>query len=101
MALQLEYDANSIKRVCGADAAQYAENKKRGGLASQRGLRFEILYAAHRIAVEGNMACLAGETVQDIWFQDQVGGFVDDLAVVAPSATTLSQVKSGAVSWTA
>lgn len=98
---QFEYDADTIKRACGVDAAHYAKNKKRGGLASHGGLRFEVLYAAHRIAIEANMACSAGETAQDIWFQDQVGGFVDDLAVVAPSATTLSQVKSGTVSWTA
>ena len=79
----------------------YAVNKRRGGLAGQQGWRFEVLYAAYRIAAEANRACINNEAGEDVWFQDQVGGFIDDLAVVTERGAELSQAKSGAVSWTA
>lgn len=95
------YDPAAIRRLCGEEGAAYAGRKQRGGRAGQVGWRFEALYAAYRIALQARAEYQAGGTGRGVWFQDQVGGFVDDLAVVAGEAVTLSQAKSGQVGWNA
>jgi hypothetical protein len=99
MAGFVHYDASAIRQACGENGAVYAANKQRGGRAGENGWRFEVLYAAYRITLQMHAECEAGGTGSDILFQPQTGGFVDDLAVVRGRKITLSQAKSGQVSW--
>lgn len=100
MAGPVAYDPAAVQRLCGEENAAYAARKQRGGRASQAGWRFEVLYAAYRIAAEARTAYRSGDAGHDTWLQDQVGGFVDDLAVVVGERVVLSQAKSGHVGWT-
>lgn len=95
----IAYDPGLIERLCGAEAAVYAARKQRGGASGQKGVSFEVAYAAYRIALAARHACLEAPTAKDVWFQSQTGGFIDDLAVSTLDKMTLSQAKSGAAAW--
>jgi len=95
----IHYDPATIERACGVHAAAYAARKQRGGRSNQQGSSFETAYAAYRIALAGYRACQEPEAEDDIWFQAQTGGFIDDLAIVTAQDTALAQAKSGVVSW--
>jgi hypothetical protein len=45
------------------------------------------------------VGCL-GTSQEDVWFQGQTGGFVDDLATVTVQETAFAQAKSGVATWT-
>lgn len=94
------YDLDAIERACGAQAAAYAARKQQGGQSNQSGASFEIAYAANRMALAGGRACREPESNEDVWFQAQTGGFVDDLAVVTAQKRTLTQARSGHAQWT-
>jgi hypothetical protein len=95
----VEYDPALIESVCGAEAAAYAARKHRGGRSGQQGASFETAYATYRIALAGREASLDAKSQDDVWFQSQTGGFIDDLATVTACETALSQAKSGTAAW--
>jgi hypothetical protein len=99
MLSQVVYDRALIESACGAEAALYAERKHRGGRSGKQGASFEASYATYRIALAGCLAC-RGTSQDDVWFQGQTGGFIDDLAIVTVETTAFTQAKSGAASWT-
>ena len=95
----MAYDRAAVERLCGSEAANYAVRKQSGGRAGQKGWRFEVVYAAYRLALEAQGALVSEAAGRDVFFQDQAGGFVDDLAVFAAGHIRLTQAKSGRVSW--
>lgn len=95
------YDTQLIQAVCGASAANYAQNKNRGGRNNAQGSTFENFYAATQAARVLADALDQDDGGRGIFLQSQQLCFVDDLIIDWPHARRLSQLKSGAASWTA
>jgi hypothetical protein len=95
------YDANLIKQICGDNAATYARNKNRGGRNNAQGSTFENYYAAARAAHELASALERDDDGTATHLESQQLCFVDDLIIDKPDERRLSQLKSGATSWTA
>jgi hypothetical protein len=97
----IEYPEDLVRKVCGAAAATYVANKSRGGRNNANGRDYEVMYGAFRIVLLAAEALRAGDRGSQTTVADQLRCFVDDLAIDSPAQRTLSQVKSGAASWTA
>ena len=92
----LEHD---ITAHCGADAAIYARNKNRGGRNNTQGASYEAQFGAMRAAEALADALRTGDDGRTTWLEEQRLCFVDDLIIDSPGNRRLSQLKSGAVSW--
>lgn len=94
------YDSQLIERTCGQDAAAYARNKHRGGRNNANGATFETYYAATRPTEALADALAVGDDGATTSIYAQQLCFIDDLIIDRPTARRLSQLKSGAASWT-
>lgn len=93
------YDSATIESTLGSDAANYAQNKNRGGRSSAKGRDFETSYGAYRIALAAAEAHAKGDDGTKVTFHDQVLCFVDDFITGRVTGRTLEQLKSGGASW--
>ena len=95
----MPYTTDDIERVCGEHLARYAANKKRGGENMVVGYTFEVACAVYNVVLAIDRECSRDRRGEGIYFDRSPGGFVDDLAETDAGLTTLSQMKSGPVSW--